>query len=328
MSFMGLRHKGVEILYPEEWNAVVDGLDILYGYVSDLEARTVKKEDLTRLDSDIIPDQDNIRSLGDPERKWKEIQAHYGYFDDNVYVQGKRVLKDEDPIFLADIYEEAKWKITYAVDSSKATTTLDLLREYTESIREEVKAIRSRTESIEQHVITIESYTESIERETREIRKTTTVIEQRVATIESYTQRIEDHLSYFREKAMTEQGVKVVITEPKVMDVDTLRTESTETGEINTAVETPPKTLLTPPSGKRISTRGVYIFSDSTAGEIEVRFGISNKLVAKIYCSRYYNVTLPEIHLLGLPDEPLIMYWQDLSINAKIFWVIRYKIEE
>jgi len=238
------------------------------------------------------------------------------------------VLKDEDPIFLADIYESAKWKITYAIDSSKPTSTLDLLREYTETIKEEVKAIRTKTESIEQHVITIESYTESIDKETKEIKTTTTVIEQRVATIESYTERIEDHLSYFREKAMTEQGVKVVITEPKVMDVDTLRTESTETGEIDTAVESPPKTLLTPPSGKRISTRGVYIFSDSTAGEIEVRFSISNKLVAKVYCSRYYNVTLPEIHMLGLPDEPLVMYWQDLSVNAKIFWVIRYKIEE
>jgi len=237
-------------------------------------------------------------------------------------------LKDEDPIFLADIYESAKWKITYAIDSSKATTTLDLLRDYTETIKEETKAIRSKAESIEQHVITIESYTESIDRETREIREKTTVIEQRVATIESYTERIEDHLSYFREKAMTEQGVKVVITEPKVMDVDTLKTEKTETGEINTAEETPPKTLLTPPSGKRISTRGVYVFTNSTSGEIEVRFGISNKLVAKIYCSRYYNVTLPEIHLLGLPDDPLIAYWQDLSAKAKIFWIIRYKIEE
>lgn len=39
MSWIGLRHKGVEPLYPDEWNRVVDALDILYGYSRDLSAR-------------------------------------------------------------------------------------------------------------------------------------------------------------------------------------------------------------------------------------------------------------------------------------------------
>jgi len=30
MSWLGLRHKGTERLYSDEWNLVVDGLDILY----------------------------------------------------------------------------------------------------------------------------------------------------------------------------------------------------------------------------------------------------------------------------------------------------------
>jgi len=39
MSWLGLRHKGTEPLYSDEWNRVVDGLDVLYGYVADLERR-------------------------------------------------------------------------------------------------------------------------------------------------------------------------------------------------------------------------------------------------------------------------------------------------
>ena len=39
MSWLGLRYKGYEILYPDEWNRVVDGLDILYAYVSNHESR-------------------------------------------------------------------------------------------------------------------------------------------------------------------------------------------------------------------------------------------------------------------------------------------------
>jgi len=35
MSWLGLRHKGVEPLFPMEWNAVVDGLDLLKQYTDD-----------------------------------------------------------------------------------------------------------------------------------------------------------------------------------------------------------------------------------------------------------------------------------------------------
>mgnify|MGYP000209185322 CR=1 FL=1 len=104
MSWLGLRHKGVEVLYPEEWNKVVDGLDILKSYTD----ASVKKRDLTYLDSDIIPKEDNVYVLGDPLRAWKEIQAHYGYFKDNAYVQGKPVLKDGDPVITKEFIDKAK----------------------------------------------------------------------------------------------------------------------------------------------------------------------------------------------------------------------------
>jgi len=37
MSWIGLRHKGLEPLFPDEWNRVVDALDILYGYTGELK---------------------------------------------------------------------------------------------------------------------------------------------------------------------------------------------------------------------------------------------------------------------------------------------------
>jgi len=108
MSWLGLIHKGTEPLYSDEWNTAVDALDILYGYVASLEEKKLDKVELLYLESDIIPDQDNVRKLGDPERAWKEINAHYGYFKDNVYVQGKAVIKDGDPIRIESFIDGAK----------------------------------------------------------------------------------------------------------------------------------------------------------------------------------------------------------------------------
>jgi len=107
MSWLGLRYKGTEPLYSREWNLVIDGLDILYQYTS----AKLDKEALLHLDSDIIPDQDNIRNLGSETKSWKEVQAHYGYFKDNVYVQGKVVIKDGDPIKISEFISEAKTDI-------------------------------------------------------------------------------------------------------------------------------------------------------------------------------------------------------------------------
>ena len=42
MTWVGLRFKGIEPLYPEEWNRVIQALDILYAYIADLYRRISK----------------------------------------------------------------------------------------------------------------------------------------------------------------------------------------------------------------------------------------------------------------------------------------------
>lgn len=117
MSWLGLTHKGTEPLYSDEWNRVVDGLDILYGYISDLETNKLDRAELFYLKYDIIPDKDNIRDLGSDDRSWAQVHAHYGYFKDNVYVQGKAVIKDGDPIRIESFIDGAKLDIDNIYDT-------------------------------------------------------------------------------------------------------------------------------------------------------------------------------------------------------------------
>ena len=65
----------------------------------------------------LIPVKDLALNLGTDSERFKEIHvgdvyatdvnADVGYFDENVYVQGKRVLKDEDPIYIASFFAYA-----------------------------------------------------------------------------------------------------------------------------------------------------------------------------------------------------------------------------
>jgi len=89
-----LRHKGVEILFPEEWNAVVDSLNDLYGF-------------LTSGQQDIYVN---------------EIYGRSGHFSDQLLVQGKPVIKDGDPISIYQFYDVAKSQITEAINESLLTS--------------------------------------------------------------------------------------------------------------------------------------------------------------------------------------------------------------
>ena len=125
---------------------------------------------------------------------------------------------------------------------------------------------------------------------------------------------------------MSDYVRKVRITGSDVtLDVDTLATESSASGEIDTSTASSPVTILTPSSGKKLDTRSVYISTDSTSGEIEVRFPTSGILLGKIYCSVHTMVTLSPIRFQGATDEGIQISWSGLSTGAKIFWCVRYK---
>jgi len=49
---------------------------------------------------------------GDANNPFEAIYAGTGYFSENLYVQGKPVIKDGDPVTVADLGDDAKQKIT------------------------------------------------------------------------------------------------------------------------------------------------------------------------------------------------------------------------
>ncbi len=107
MAFDYLRPKPKTRITTAWGNQLVDALNLLYG----IGRRSVKYEDLSRLGYDIIPAEDAKYSLGSELYGWLNVYAHYGYFEDDLRLQGKRVLKDGDPISLYDIQEPAYEKL-------------------------------------------------------------------------------------------------------------------------------------------------------------------------------------------------------------------------
>lgn len=77
MSWLGLRYKGVEPLYPDEWNKVVEGLDILYGGLTNLKSNVESldakvnayyldaKSEIKTLESEVNTIKTDIASLSD-----------------------------------------------------------------------------------------------------------------------------------------------------------------------------------------------------------------------------------------------------------------------
>jgi len=109
---------------------------------------------------DLIPDTDLFFNIGTPLARIKEIHAGYGYFN-ALYKDGRVVLADGDPIYISDIYPEAREKITQAIDYSK-------LYEYTKYIHSDllniigkldvpVSEIKERLDRIYDYVTKIDS---------------------------------------------------------------------------------------------------------------------------------------------------------------------------
>ena len=112
-----------------------------------------------------------------------------------------------------------------------------------------------------------------------------------------------------------------------VLKVDTLSSEKTITDEIITSTESSPYTILTPTSGKTISTRGVTINTDSSGGEIAVKFANSEELIYKVYIGKFRGQVGVGLNKKGAVEEPITVEWTGVDNGAKIFVALTYKEE-
>jgi len=109
MSWKGIRKKGTEILTSREWNLSVDALDELYGMLTDGTATINVDTVLARTGSF----SESVNTA--------VVNAATGNFDEAVFVQGKPVVKDGDPVQIYQFYDVAVSQITKAVDEAKVT---------------------------------------------------------------------------------------------------------------------------------------------------------------------------------------------------------------
>ena len=176
MSWRGLRYKGTERLTSREWNAVVDSLNDLYGF-------------LTAGTQDIYVD---------------EVYGRAGYFYEQVLVQGKPVIKDGDPISIYQFYDVAKSQITEAIDKSsllsKAVSDLD-------QIYGKLPSKEDVTSAIDSALIT--GYSLGIREYSRRTAETVEAYAPRLVTIEQYTREVRDVAVRMRIDEYGNVGVKI-----------------------------------------------------------------------------------------------------------------------
>jgi len=80
---------------------------------------------LTNLNADVAPSEDNKYNIGEQDRQWKAIYAHYGYISDNLYVQDKPVLKDGDPVTVMYFEGPAKDEIDQINTNTSRPSIID-----------------------------------------------------------------------------------------------------------------------------------------------------------------------------------------------------------
>jgi len=64
---------------------------------------------------DVVPDADLRYRLGSGNKRLREINVGYGYFSYSLTVQNRPVLKDGDPIYIADLYAQARISVSEAI---------------------------------------------------------------------------------------------------------------------------------------------------------------------------------------------------------------------
>ncbi|RLE64035.1 MAG: hypothetical protein DRJ38_06250 [Thermoprotei archaeon] len=265
-------------------NTVVDILNDLYGGMREIETR------------------------GTAENPFYELYGYYGYFYYDLYVQGKRVIKDEDPINLYDIFEPAKQRITQAINESKVPSSSDI---------QNLQSVVAK---------------ESLQRDAK------LVLEQLYGLVSYYEPRFDEKIEVIRNRVASmfidEYGnVGVIISKPideygrvlvsqRDLDAELLHVG----GEIDTSTATPPVEVITPPPGRSIDIRRGFASTDSTRGRVYIKFKNSGKIITVIYASKYGFVEIPAVRIPGDPDDPVVVEWYDLDAGAYVFYSINYRI--
>jgi len=71
---------------------------------------------------------------GDPDTPFDILYGYYGYFFSDLFVQGKPVIKDGDPINIYDIFQPAQQKISQSIDSTTTAQNVSLIAQYSQNL--------------------------------------------------------------------------------------------------------------------------------------------------------------------------------------------------
>jgi hypothetical protein len=216
VSWRGLRHKGTEILRSAEWNAAVDALNDLYGWLTD----------------------------GTKDINVDEVYGRTAHFRERIDCEGRPVILDGDPISIYQFYDIAKQQITEAIDKSsqlakivsdldqiygklpsasditsainnaKVTSNTDLIALYTGSSKALLEQIYGKlpskgdvTSAIDSALVT--RYALDIREYVRRTAETVEAYAPKLATIEEYTRGVRDVVVKMRIDEYGNVGVRI-----------------------------------------------------------------------------------------------------------------------
>ena len=135
------------------------------------------------------------------------------------------------------------------------------------------------------------------------------------STLKQYTtQQIVDVLNEIKD--LIYKATDGLITHPFSIEVDGTVVPKTGTQDV-----------VTPTTGKRLVIRGIYFSTTSDAGIVEVRFKNTRKIVFSHYIKYDNKYYIDWINLKGDINEPLEVYWDNVTTPSKIVLLVNY-IEE
>lgn len=138
-------------LVTEDWfDNLVDYLqEIGYGGVISLYGYVMK---------DLVPYADLLLNLGLPLKQFKEVNAGTGNFSTNVFVGGKAVIKDGDPVTVSDFGAAAEGDIkTKVQEALDASTDVEAIKTNTGATKTSVDGVKTSTDTVKTAVDTLKA---------------------------------------------------------------------------------------------------------------------------------------------------------------------------